>query len=47
MGFYKGKIHRERVSVSLNIDPRWNLEKLISLVRKQSGEVLIGLKRGN
>ena len=46
MGFYKGKIHRERVSVSLNIDPRWNLEKLISLVRKQSGEVFNRVEKG-
>jgi len=46
LGFYKGKLYRERVPVSLNIDPRWNLEKLISLIRKQSGEVFKRVERG-
>jgi len=36
MGFFKGKIRKARVPVTLKIDPRWSSEELIEIIRKQS-----------
>ena len=46
LGFYKGKIFRERVPITLQIDPRWNSEKLISLIRKQSRAIFEKVELG-
>jgi hypothetical protein len=46
LGFYKGKIFRERVPITLQIDPRWNSEKLISLIRRQSEAIFQKVELG-